>query len=426
MRIKYQVLFCYLFVFSMILGGTVEITHLDYISTPSPTLLLGGMLLIVSLCIITERELILSKRILVSLTTIILYLTVYCIASWYNVSYYFVNFFLVIVFFFLYSYLLVRSNRISILFNAYVNIFVAIAVISLFFWLFGSILNLIPGKIGTFSINGYQSRSVNYFYLYFENYGQNQNLLGSTIARNCGWYCEAPAYAGMLFYALLIEFLYNKQRNKFKMFILIITLISTQSSKALILLMALFVINYLLNQESGKRKAILRWAFSLLIILAVAWATSVILEDKASTYSYAARIQHLRSSVVTWLQQPIFGAGYKNADAIFQNQIHGEGYGGLSMGIMVLLAQGGLFLFLFYLGAIVYGYRSYIVRKNRVAYITCVITLSINLFISNSAFSYPYLLMTALCYVVGSIPEKAYLARKNVMIPAEVQATTHL
>lgn len=409
-------LICYCVVVSLIFTGTVEITHLDYFSFIPTSAFLLAMVLFCSLGILLERRKSISKRALFLLLGLVIYLLLYLLITRINLKSYLFGFVTVFSIFYIYVYFLLKEQQFGELIIAYENVLVSIAIISLFFWLFGSVLDIIPGRYGTFTFADYQSKSYNYFYLYFENLRQNQQLLGSTLPRNCGIYCEAPAYAGMLFYAFLIETLYNKRKNNWKLIILIISLLSTQSTKALILLLFFYILQFVLKKNSGKSRSwlIIRFFVIFFIMIGGAFLIAYILEDKSNTLSFTARINHLVACFEAWKNNPLFGVGFKNTEAIVGYQFQGAGYGGLSMGVAVLLAEGGIVLTTFYVFPVIVAYYRFFKKHYKNEFFLFTLTLFMNLFISNSAFTNPYILMLSVLYALIGLSLLHKSNRKSV------------
>ena len=335
---------------------------------------------------------------------ILAYLLFYAIATRYHVMDYIKAFVLYILVFFLYCYMLMGNGKFRTLLDAYTDVLIVIGFTTVFFWLFGSVLGIIPYKTMTYHWTGNVRRTYNYFYLYFENPLQNQKLLGTVFPRNCGIFTEAPAYSGVLLYAIGIELYSRETVNKRRLIPLLITVLTVQSTKGYIILIVLFGIHYLTKEVKGRSRfyKIIRMLVSVLLIAALCFGVWYILEDKSSTRSYSARINHLMSGIRTWLQNPLFGAGFKNKNVLVENQEEGSGYGGTSMGLTILLAYGGLYLFGFYIYSYFYALRNPTIQKNRKNYNFYVLLALMNLFVSNSGFGYPYLFMISAAYAAGA------------------------
>ncbi len=404
MKIKLRNAVSVLLILSIIMCGAVEIKYLSNLNISSGIFRLA-VIVLCALGIALEYRGSLSRRAFYGFLIIAIYLLLFIVIRRYNIVSYFASFYSVILSFFLYAYFLHKRGGLLSFFEIYENIMILIGLITVFFWLFGSVLDVLPGRTNTYyTFSGYSGSGYTYYYLYFENFKQNQVLLGITLPRNCGIYCEAPAFSGMLLYAISIELFSPKKKNWKKVGALLLVIATTQSTKALIALIAAFGLMYITKESKGKSKAnrVFRIIASILLIVVLVSAAFYIMEDKATANnSYNARLNHLMAGFQTWIKSPIFGSGYKNVSAIIDNEAEGAGYGGLSMGLTVLLAQGGLYLFAFYLVAAFFAARNSFVKQHMRNYLIFIVVITINLFISNSAFSYPYLFMVSTAYALG-------------------------
>ena len=388
----------YAFIISSVFCGTVEWKFL--VSSPMPSFLANFLVVFVGLLAIAY-ELILVRLPVRWFYFILYFLAViglHLLATRDNVLTTLKSYLTYLLVFFTYAVLLIKRGKIKVLFSAYANVFTVIGFITVFFWLFGSVLNILPGR----STNEYKwadkiCRGYTYFRLYFENFFQNQKLLGVNLPRNCGIYTEAPAFSGMLLHAFGIELFAEEGKNKKKVIILFIALLSTQSTKALIILIITMIVRMMVYDDK-KHNVFWRLKWFLLIVLIPIAGVVIryILVDKSSTYSFTARMAHLRASIVTWLQHPLFGVGISNSQAIIANSTMPEA--GLSMGLAVLLAKGGLLLFVFYFLAFWLPFKNKNLRNIRKEFCLFSMMAFMNLFVSNSAFGVAYILMLSVAY----------------------------
>ena len=290
--------------------------------------------------------------------------------------------------------------------DIYENAYVVLGLITLFFWLLGSNLHVIPPLERTsYTVKEVTRTVYNYYFLYYEIPAQNQNLFGLTIPRNCGIYREVPGFASGLLFAIGVELFTHKEINKKKLPCLILTILSTQSTKGYVILIILFVVRYIIAKHKGSRT---RLVIKLLVILflipvSVILLRAIFINKQSTGTSLYTRYNSLQAGFRTWLEHPIFGAGYGNAEAIYENQIKGLGVEGkISMGITVLLARGGLYLFSLYIIALLYAYNNKRIKQNKINYFQFVLMLFMELFISNSAFKYRTLFLVASGFAAGS------------------------
>lgn len=321
---------------------------------------------------------------------IAVYLFIYIVCSRYNIITYLAAYYLFVLFFFVFSYILQKNGSYQEFLDIYENAYVILGLITVFFWLFGSNFHIIPAMERTsYAVKGVSRVVYNYYYLYFEIPVQNQNLFGLRIPRNCGIYREAPGYASALLFAVGVELFTHKDINKKKLACLLLTLLSNQSTKAYVILIVLFGVRYIITNHKKSRGNLASKLPIIMVLVPIGLAIlRAIMIDKQSTgTSFDTRYNSLQAGFRTWLEHPIFGAGYGNSEAIYENQIEGLGVEGkISMGITVLLARGGLYLFSFYVIALLYAYKNNDIKRNKLNYFQFALMMFMELFISNSAF----------------------------------------
>jgi hypothetical protein len=380
------------------------------------TLLIGWCLV----CFFTNKKIQGAKNFIIILLLISICLSVYIVGSRYNLGDAVRDLLFVSIIFYAYSYSLIKRNKFDIFCESYSDIMQIICLVSLFFWLFGSVLNLLPYKSITYSWLKGVYNSKTYLYLYFENAIQNQKIFGMYIPHNCGIFVEATIYSNFLIYAIGIEWFKNRGINKNRLIFLVITLISTFSTKALVVLIATFTIKYVFDNRKNKRPIIrlIKFALSLLLIFIAAFSIYQIIIDKSTTASYAVRMDDLRAALITWKNHLIFGSGYGNDESIIANTTTPwlrEEVTGVTMGVTVLLAEGGIVLFSYYILAVYLAYNSPIIQKKKMDFIFFAVMIFINLLSSNAAFSMPILFMISSCYAVfaAAPPKRAVLHNKK-------------
>lgn len=264
-----------------------------------------------------------------------------------------VEFSLLIMFFFEVSI----NNDLSILLDAFSRVVTIFSLISLVFWLMGSILHIIPGKEAIYYWGSeYPKKSINYFNVYYENPVQATD---NGIIRNTGLFTEAPGHAVRIVYALCIELFYKTNRNKLRISILALTMISTLSSKGIIIL-AYIICAFVLISQKKTNKALYYLQFILVIIIVVISSIvsiSIFNNEMSSKSSDIVRYDHMVSGFKTWLQYPLFGAGYNNSAALALNHIYSITPDGASMGIATTLGMGGIYIFLFYIASFFVAFK---------------------------------------------------------------------
>lgn len=334
---------------------------------------------------------------------IVVYLTVYIIGTHYDVGGSILNLLLTSLVFYSYSYIIQKKRKFELLVDAYINVFCVLGRISLFFWFFGSVLDFLPFGRTMFYFWGNETNlTKTYFFLYFENAVQNQNLLGLTIPRNCGIFPEAPGYSGLLLYAIGAAWFGKKKVDKTKIYLLLITLISTQSTKAIITLVVVFIAKFMIDNKDVKSSSVrfLKLLFSGVLVAIGAFVVYAVVLDKMGTASYIVRMDDMNAALKTWRANKLFGTGYENDLSIIANITTPwlRNNNGLAMGLAVLLAEGGVFLTLFYIIAFVVGLKSMADRYLRIRYLLFSLLIVLNLLASNEAFSMVMILLVVTGY----------------------------
>jgi hypothetical protein len=129
--------------------------------------------------------------------------------------------------------------------------------------------------------------------------------------------------------------------------------VSSLSAKAILLMVLCFVLYFVFKNPQNKRATIIR-AVSVFVPAFV--FAAVIILDKMQSYSFFIRLDDLFASLKTFSENILFGSGYYNNESIIKNfSYEFRANDGLSMGLAVLLAQGGLYMFLFYIFSLVKG-----------------------------------------------------------------------
>ncbi len=273
------------------------------------------------------------------------------------------------------------------------DIVVVLAAVSLFCYVFGTCLGILPGARETTYFWASETRTcTTYFHLYYE--AQSADIFGLHLVRNCGIFTEAPGFAVFLITALATEIFLRQKPRVWRLILLCATVVTTYSTKALLLAVAVFGLQYLITTP----RATLWRRFKLVVVpvvcVAVAAIAVVLLKDKMNTDSFYIRLDDLFASLKAWRTSPLFGTGYYNDDSIIAQFAYARPNNGLSMGLPVLLAQGGLYLVALYLSTAVgctlrlHGYA----RRQIASFFVVYFAL---MFVSNIPFSFLAMLLLA-------------------------------
>lgn len=238
------------------------------------------------------------------------------------------------------------------------NIVFMITIMSFFFYIIGTILNIIsPNK--QFIINWGGKRIIDSYYgLHFNI--QRTDLFKNHFYRNTSIFVEAPMYSLVLSLALAFQiFILGEKYNK-KTITYILAIISSVSITGIICIILIFSLNIIIN---GKNKYIfIKMLIILILGLSLYSIIGNLFESKLSSSSAFARFDDYKAGYLAWKNHPLFGNGFKDSDSIvkYMNTIRYNNTG-ISNSFLTLLAQCGLYIFLFYfiglLKSLIFGFR---------------------------------------------------------------------
>ncbi|HGY9658803.1 TPA: O-antigen ligase domain-containing protein, partial [Streptococcus pneumoniae] len=229
----------------------------------------------------------------------------------------------------------------SALLSKFVNVVVILAIFSLFFWIFGTLLNVVhPTSTVINQWSGGQLIN-SYYNLYFET--QQMIFFGFRIIRNSGIFAESPIWGLILSIAYVIDFLILKFDKNSKRNIIILTMLSTISTTGIIIV-GLAILYKIMTTS--------RWMTKLLLLpvtLSLGLSLLLLLAEKSETVSANLRVDDYNIGFIVWKASLWIGHGLNNGILAIQSHIstftRNLGY---SNTLFVILAQGGLLLFLIY------------------------------------------------------------------------------
>ncbi|SER57803.1 hypothetical protein [Streptococcus gallolyticus] len=354
------------------------------------------------LSILSLRDIKFSDYFIKMIMFITIYLIIYILISGYNISYFFNAFGVVFVVLIVYTYTMMRYHLIGDLAKAFVNIWIIIAIITSFLWLFGSIFHIIPLTTSTYDWSDRFLNTYTFHNIYYENPVQNTTLFGKVIARNTGIYAEAPGFSNYFLYALALEMAFFKHEKgyKLKLFVLFVTSLTTLSTKTIIFLVLIFIINYLFSVKNNKSvfTKLIRIFISIILPLVGLFILIVTLQTKSNTGSFSIRIDDVISEVKTWKDYPIFGSGIGNTEPIINHFSVKRDNNALSMGLTLLLAQGGIWLTSLYISPLILILIKSEKRFFKKSIFLFGLAVLINLVISNIILSSSFLIILASGY----------------------------
>ena len=332
----------------------------------------------------------------------ILFWMFYLINSRYNINAYLENFFIpFILFLFL---VILHQNFFERFFNKYVNIIYIISVISLIFYFGGTILKIVPSESLEYYNNGAWNQGFHYFYLNFINEWQTQEIFGKSFIRNVGIFMEAPGFAFPLIMSLWWELFEKNNICKERIGVFLVTIVTTFSTKALgIAIVLVFV--YLYSKKVDKKsfwKKIRPFFFP--VIFGVGFILGIyILKQKVLTTgesgSWFIRKNDIVVAYYVWKKYPIFGAGFYNLQEMYNNYPNGRLNGAPTMGILNILAYGGIYTLIGYAVCLKNYLKKERFRKEKYNIIIFLALFVTFLATSNNQYSYTVLLLLAMGYI---------------------------
>lgn len=236
------------------------------------------------------------------------------------------------------------SNEIKEFLLKFKNVILILAYTFMFFYLFSTVLKIIPNSNMVKVKWGTEIRNIKEYYgIYFEM--QNMIVFGKSIYRNSGIFVEGTMNSAIMFIALIIDNLFEERKNKINNIVFLLNIITSFSTTGIIATVLFYAVMFI-NSKKNKRVKVLVLPVamiigSIFIILA--------LSAKMDTSSYTARMDDYIACYKAWKTKPIFGCGYRDNTKIIQfmskSRINNIG---LSNSVSALLAQSGIYLGIIY------------------------------------------------------------------------------
>lgn len=241
------------------------------------------------------------------------------------------------------------------LFYRYSDIMIILAISSILFWYFCSILNVVNPN-SQVVIQWENEQSINsYKNLYFET--QTVHFLGFFGYRNTGIFTEGPMFSLCLCVSLIVEIFMKNIVSKKRCCVLIATIITTFSTTGMISCLIILFLAFIFKNSSFNKRIItlLKWFTIPIIMLSVAMLVYNLILKKSTTISYSIRIDDYIAGFKAWLDHPIIGNGYGDESSInaYMSSFRNNNLG-FSNSIMNVLAQGGILFFFIYFYPIIY------------------------------------------------------------------------
>lgn len=247
-----------------------------------------------------------------------------------------------------------------------------VAVISLFFWIFGSILRIISPSGTVLSSWGAVGNNLNVVPTFHNLYFETQNFRTGIqalngVQRNSAIFTEAPMASLNFSIALLIDFLDDHQgkHSKFIKIILVIAILSTFSTTGYMFLVFL-LFGIWLNKKHRTAKNLQLVFIPILFILLIIGIRVLLVEKTSNNFSSASvRFDDFKVGLSAWKQHILFGIGIQNYK--YLSQLMGSWRSsnlGFSNSLTDILSGGGLYLTILYLFSFARGIYTNIIQKN--------------------------------------------------------------
>lgn len=230
------------------------------------------------------------------------------------------------------------------------NVVCILAAISLFFWIFGVVLDVIQPNMSTRINWGTFDRIRGYWGLHFEI--QRDTTFGTLMYRNSGIFAEAPMLNLWTNIALAVELFLKDKSSKLRITLLVITILTTMSTTGIIFIALCIVLKYIGNFRKMKPLAkVFLIVVAMVAIPVIVYAIYEVMVLKSDTQSFAMRMSDYIGGLKLWWDYPLFGSGYGNLQSLLGYIYSPNGVLGFSNSIMAVLATGGLWMAIPFYGA---------------------------------------------------------------------------
>ena len=310
-------------------------------------------------------------------TIIVTFITIYLLLFWLLDSYrtaYFIKQIIILIICIFYIILYGQSksqNTFSKGTNSpfwicYEDIIVAIACISLFFWIFGSCLGYIQptGHVWSTWSTSKDTYVASYYGLYFETQ-EWKSLFSLLKYRNTAIFTEAPMASLNFSVALLIDLFIRNKKNTRNLIILTVAIISTFSTTGYIVIILAYFAKLFFKKEQKTYRWIVKHLVVVITLIIGVGVIQSLINQKLGSISGSIRLDDFNAGFKAWTDHPMLGNGYGNGDAITHYisnfRRNNTGY---SNSPMFILALGGIYLFFPFLFAAVKGISKMIKTKD--------------------------------------------------------------
>ncbi len=265
--------------------------------------------------------------------------------------------------FLIYFELCTDTKKFPLIFEYYVNWMVIIGLLSLILWILVSCMRILQFNSSILSdwstFNGYAARISSFHGVYFETQYLNN------IPRNSAIFPEAPMASLHFLMALSLNVLFCKEKlSKIKSLILTLAVMSTLSSTGYIGIVLLITYKIIFHKFKNNTFNYLKFLLIIIFLLGSVLIVNSIFSQKIGSESGSIRKDDYLAAFSAWKTSPIFGVGLVS-DTVKNYMSLWRGYNlGFSNSLMDILAHGGLYLLVIYIGSGIKGFISNLKIKN--------------------------------------------------------------
>lgn len=269
--------------------------------------------------------------------------------------------------------------------KAFSNIMVLIAGVSLFCWIFGSTLHILPGTGFVnldWSPTGEFVRRPTFIHIYYETQWTGWTTIP---ARNSGIFVEAPMAGFCYSIALLIDYLLRDDRSRtvhrkgylyglsiWRTGLLALTIITTFSAINTLFIFVMGIVLFAENYLHVRNLSVVQKVILSVIAVAAFIFLAVMIYNKIVWGSGSTRFNDFAVGIEAWLHHPFFGGGFESLEYLQEFMPEWRfGYDiGFSNSPTEILAQGGIYLGSLYIYAFISGFVKAIRLRDHVAIIS--------------------------------------------------------
>ena len=231
-----------------------------------------------------------------------------------------------------------ERNKVKEFLEALVKVSVGIAILSLLFWIAGSIFGFIKPTAIVPIRWGHNIRYIKSYYgLYFEAQNAAIDLGWVRLGvKNDSFFLEAPICAYVCIVVFIINEKINLKKKKAIRILLLIMILSTLTTTGVLFVSCVMVYFVSGFQPRSNFEKVLKWIIYTIIVVIAAGIISSLLREKSVSYSGNIRFSKMQDEFKAFLNNPISGNGFNTYTD------------GSSNSITALLADGGILLWMIY------------------------------------------------------------------------------